>query len=96
MFTMRLDLSLCGMWYCEALVLLVGVLLCRVLTLPWVYCVICTMYAAACSIHVVVYSVLLYVATVFDYIPFPSVCIKFRFYLRHYVSAHGLLLCFSV
>ena len=24
MFTMRLDLSLCGMWYCEALVLLVG------------------------------------------------------------------------
>jgi len=64
MFTMWLDLSLCGMWYCEALVvLLVGVLLCRVLTLPWVYCVICTMHAAACSISVVVYSALLYVAT---------------------------------
>jgi len=63
MFTMRLDLSLCGMWYCEALVLLVGVLLCGVLTLPRAYCVICTVYAAACSIRVVVYSALLYVAT---------------------------------
>jgi len=64
---MRLDLSLCGMWYCEALVLLVGVFLqCRVLALPRVYCVICTMYAAACSIRVVVYSEL------FDYIPFRS------------------------
>ena len=65
MFTMRLDLSLCSMWYCEALVLLVGVffLQCRVLTLPQAYCVICTMYAAACSIRVMVYSVLLYVAT---------------------------------
>ena len=50
MFTMRLDLSLCGMWYCKALVLLVGVLLCRVLTLPRAYCVICPMCAAACSI----------------------------------------------
>ena len=36
---------------------------CRVLALPRAYCVICTMYAAACSIHVVVYSALLYVAT---------------------------------
>ena len=48
MFTMRLDLSLCGMWYCEALVLLVGFFLQRrVLTLPREYCVICTMYVAA-------------------------------------------------
>jgi len=54
---MRLDLSLCVMWDCEALVgLLVGVLLCRVLMLPRAYCVICTMYAAACSIRVVVYT----------------------------------------
>ena len=61
---MRLDLSLCGIWYCEALVLLVGVFLqCRVLALSRVYCIICTMYAAACSIRVVVYSALLYVAT---------------------------------
>ena len=60
MFTMWLDLSLCGMWYCEALVvLLVGVLLCRVVTLPRAYCVICTMCAAACSNRVVVYCALL-------------------------------------
>ena len=52
---MRLDLPLCGMWYCEALVLLDGVFLqCRVLALSRVYCIICTMYAAACSIHVLV------------------------------------------
>jgi len=55
MFTMRLDPSLCGMWHCEAPVLLVGVvffiLQCRVLALPRAYCVICTMYAAACSIR---------------------------------------------
>jgi len=60
MFTMRLDLSLCGMWYCEALVLLVRVFFliqCTVLVLPRAYCVICTMYAAPCSIRVVVYSV---------------------------------------
>ena len=64
MFTTRLNLSLCGMWYCEALVLLVGVFLqCRVLTLPRAYYVICTTYVAACSIRVVVYSALLYVAT---------------------------------
>jgi len=61
MFTVRLDLSLCGMWYCEVLVLLVGVLLCGVLTLPRMYCVICAMYVAACSIRVVVSSALLYV-----------------------------------
>ena len=33
-----------------------GCLQCRVLTLPRAYCVICTMYAASCSIRVVVYS----------------------------------------
>jgi len=66
MITMRLDLSLCGMWYCDALILLVGgffFLQCRVLALSRVYCVICTMYAAACSVRVLVYSALLYVAT---------------------------------
>jgi len=50
---MRLDLSLCGMWYCKALVLLgqgFFFLQCRVLALPRVYCVICTIYAAACSV----------------------------------------------
>ena len=55
------------MWYCEAPVLLVGgfffSLQCRVLALSQVYCIICTMYAAACSIRVVVNSALLYVAT---------------------------------
>ena len=65
MFTMRLDLSLCGMWYCGAPVLLVGVFFkCRVLALPPAYCVMCTMYVAACSIRVLVYSALLHVATV--------------------------------
>jgi len=65
MSTMRLDLSLCDMWYCEALVLLVGVffLQCRVLALSRAYCVICTMYVAACSVRVLVYCALLYVAT---------------------------------
>ena len=54
-FTARLDLSLCGKWYCRALVaLLVGVLIRRILMLPLAYCVICTMYAAVCSICVVV------------------------------------------
>ena len=67
MFTMWLDLSLCGMWYCEALVLLVGVFLqCRVLVLSRVYCIICIIYAAACSIRVVVYSTLLYDAVCRD------------------------------
>ena len=61
MFTMRLDLSLCGMWYCGAPVLLVGVFLqCRVLALLRAYCVMCTIYATACSIRVLVYSALLY------------------------------------
>ena len=36
-------------------------LLRRILTLPRAYCVICTMYGAACSIRVVVSSALLYV-----------------------------------
>jgi len=36
---------------------------CRVLALPRAYCVICTMYVAACSVRVLVYSALLYVAT---------------------------------
>ena len=36
---------------------------CRILALPRAYCVICTMYAAACSFRVLVYSALLYVAT---------------------------------
>ena len=35
----------------------------RVLALPRAYCVICTMYVAACSVRVLVYSALLYVAT---------------------------------
>ena len=35
----------------------------RGFSLPRAYCAICTMYAAACSIRVVVYSALLYVAT---------------------------------
>jgi len=63
---MRLDLSLCVTWYCEALVPLVRFFLflrCTVLALPRAYCVICTMYAAPCSIRVVVYSTLLCVAT---------------------------------
>ena len=58
MSTMRLDLSLCGMWYCEALVLLVGVYYVEFLHYHG-RTVICTMYAAACSISVVVYSALL-------------------------------------
>ena len=36
---------------------------CRILALPRAHCVICTMYVAACSIRVVVYSALLYVVT---------------------------------
>jgi len=58
MFTVRLDLSLCDMWYCEALVvLLVGVLLCRVLTLPRAYCVI-FMYCVLLPVSVMCHSVL--------------------------------------
>jgi len=60
---MRLDLSLCDMWYCETLVLLVGVYYVEFLHYRGAYCVICTMYVAACSVRVVVYSALLYVAT---------------------------------
>ena len=65
MFSMRLDLSLCGMWYCEALLLLIGGFFynAEFFALSRVYCIICTMYAAACSIRVLVYSALLYVAT---------------------------------
>ena len=59
---MQLDLSLCGMWYCKALVPLVGVYYVEVLHYRG-HTVICTMYVAACSVSVVVYSALLYVAT---------------------------------
>ena len=65
MFTMRLDLSLCGMWYCEALVLLVGgflfytaeFLLYRGHTVLYALC----MWLLVLS--VVVYSALLYDVT---------------------------------
>ena len=56
---MRLGLSLCGTCNCGAPVLLVGVFS----PLPRAYCVICTMYVTACSVRVLVYSALLYVAT---------------------------------
>ena len=38
-----------------------GFLQCRVFALLRAYCVICTMYVAACSVRVLVYSALLYV-----------------------------------
>jgi len=57
MLTMRLGLSLCGTCNCGAPVLLVGVFLqCRVLALPRAYCVMCTVYVAACSVRVLVYT----------------------------------------
>ena len=63
-FVVQLDLSLCGRRYCKVLVLLVQVLIRRIRTLSRAYCVICTMYAAACSIRVVVSAALLFVTTV--------------------------------
>ena len=52
---MRLGLSLCGTCNCGAPVLLVGDFPLRVLALPRAYCVICTMYVAACSVRTEVY-----------------------------------------
>jgi len=48
----RLSMVVCGTCNCGAPVLLVGVFILGVLALPRAYCLICTVYVAACSIRV--------------------------------------------